>query len=79
MGAPTTPRPIVGRGFTQNNEDDMVYKAMKTKDKYFEQLSLGLFWCVYMMHTDRRVVAWCSNQFEAENIATLLNEQVGVA
>ncbi len=56
----------------------MFYEAVKTKDKYWEQLNLGLFWCVYIMHTDRRVVAWCASEAEAKNIAFLLNRQIGI-
>ncbi len=56
----------------------MAYEAVKTKDKYWEQLNLGLFWCVYLMHVDRRIVAWCVSEAEAKNIAFVLNRQIGI-
>jgi len=54
------------------------YTAEKTKRKYNEQISLGLWWCVYLKYIDRSIVAWCTDQHTAEQIAYCLNKQVGV-
>ena len=54
------------------------YTAERTKDKYYEQIGLGLYWCVYINWRGRAVIAWCPNKESADQIAHVLNKQVGV-